>query len=100
MRLTLRIEAGRALEIAHCLDWLAQAMQPALFAEPGRTMPLHDSKGAEIGFASFDTPPEDVTLLQDFKGVFSRAADVMAFYRGKDDPDARVLRKLAENIVP
>lgn len=43
----------------------------------------------------------DTEALKVYKGVFERAALVLAWYRGsEDDPDARVLRALASSIQP
>jgi hypothetical protein len=68
--------------------------------------PLHERRYRDPAEACFKAmlevviPPDDIRPLDTFRGVFSRAADVMAFYRGKDDTDAKVLRALADSILP
>jgi hypothetical protein len=42
----------------------------------------------------------DIPALTDFRAVFTRAAEALRIVCGKTDPDARVLQKLADAILP
>jgi hypothetical protein len=45
-------------------------------------------------------PPDDIEPLQNFRDVFVRAAEALRAYHGESSPDAIVMQKLADSILP